>query len=542
MALKLRRGLSANLEGQIFAEGELIYTTDTKLIYVGDGSTPGNELTPLGTGGGSSPGINDTAGSPVLTLTNSSATLGVNTTINGDLIIGDYEITGTFDLTTEGRITVTGDAPFGQITAREFSDGTAQIVGGVFTGDVVGNVTGNVTGNVDGNITTNNVTVDGTVISFSSTGKTSLTATAPDASPELKLTRTSTSDISADGGVNGEIKFSRTDDINGSRQTGLIRAYENFFLFATYPFTSDYIMKLEDGKLAVGDVTPSEKLHVVGNALITGDLTASAIKGTIVADDSSIIVDGQTGEVNIANTNIGEFAVSNPQTGQVLKWNGTQWANAADSGGGSGSGGLSAISIGADDSSLRIVEAGESFLILGGTGITTTSDVEGNITITASFDGTFAGLTGTPTTLAGYGITDAITASDFGAFSLVGSIIDTTDSSAITMTPAVVMSSDLTVENSLTVTNKITAATIEVDNLITTAAGTPELASDTDILLTAGTRVEVTQSPFKLASFTDAERDALSAENGDMIYNTTNNRPEMYVNGAWKIIDTSPIV
>jgi len=538
MALKLRRGLSENLTGQIFAEGELIYTTDTKLIYVGDGATPGEDLTPLGTGGGSSPGINDTANTPVLTLTDSSAALAVNTTINGDLIIGDYEITGTFDISTEGRITVTGDAPFGQITAREFSDGTAQLVGGVFTGDVVGNVTGN----VNGNITTNLVTLDGTVVEFTSTGKTSITATAPDASPELKLTRTSTSDISADGGVNGEIKFSRNDDINGSRQTGLIRAYENFFLFATYPFTSDYIMKLEDGNLAVGDVSPSEKLHVVGNALITGDLTASAIKGSIVADDSSIVIDGITGEVNLTNSSIGEFSVSNPQTGQVLKWNGTQWTNASDSGGGSGSGGLSSISIGADDSALRIVESGEAFLILGGTGISTASDVEGNITITADFDGTFAGLTSTPTTVAGYGITDALSASDLGAFSLVGSIIDTTDSSAITMTPAVVMSSDLTVENDLTVTNKITAATIEVDNLITTAAGTPELASDTDILLTAGTRVEVTQSPFKLASFTDAERDALSAENGDMIYNTTNNRPEMYVNGAWKIIDTSPIV
>ncbi len=129
-----------------------------------------------------------------------------------------------------------------------------------------------------------------------------------------------------------------------------------------------------------------------------------------------------------------------------------------------------------------------------------------------------------------------------GAMLLSGSNIDTSDSSGITVTPGVTMSSDLTVENNLVVSNTLVCDTLEVTNFTTAGAGTPELTSDTAILLTAGTRVEVTQSPFKLASFTNTTRDALSAENGDMIYNTTNNRPEMYVNGAWKIVDTSPIV
>ena len=68
------------------------------------------------------------------------------------------------------------------------------------------------------------------------------------------------------------------------------------------------------------------------------------------------------------------------------------------------------IGIGADDSTIRNISEGESFLILGGTGITTASDAEGNITITGvAQDFTFSSLTGTPTTLAGYGITDAAT-------------------------------------------------------------------------------------------------------------------------------------
>ena len=41
MTLRLRRGLDINRQSIVFAEGELVYTTDTKEIYVGDGSTVG---------------------------------------------------------------------------------------------------------------------------------------------------------------------------------------------------------------------------------------------------------------------------------------------------------------------------------------------------------------------------------------------------------------------------------------------------------------------------------------------------------------------
>jgi len=90
--------------------------------------------------------------------------------------------------------------------------------------------------------------------------------------------------------------------------------------------------------------------------------------------------------------------------------------------GGSGGAAFTNIGIGADDSTIRSISEGESFLILGGTGVTTASDAEGNITITG-FDGAFSSLTGTPTTISGYGITDALTAG--GA--LEGSSLQPTD-------------------------------------------------------------------------------------------------------------------
>jgi len=49
--LKLKRGTEANRTSYTPAEGEIILTTDTNIIYVGDGSTAGGNA--VGSGGGS---------------------------------------------------------------------------------------------------------------------------------------------------------------------------------------------------------------------------------------------------------------------------------------------------------------------------------------------------------------------------------------------------------------------------------------------------------------------------------------------------------
>jgi hypothetical protein len=178
------------------------------------------------------------------------------------------------------------------------------------------------------------------------------------------------------------------------------------------------------------------------------------------------------------------------------------------------------LTIAADDSTQRNIQSGNTIKFIGAGGVTTSSDADGAITIT------------------GGGSTGSVT--------FVGTTIDSADSSSISFTPAVTFQSDVSVENELIVDNSVTVGlNLSVSNILTTkdivvtgefssqGSGTPELFSDNEILLTAGTRVEITSSPLKMCNFTSAERDLLIAENGDVIYNTTTNKLQVRANGVW---------
>lgn len=109
-----------------------------------------------------------------------------------------------------------------------------------------------------------------------------------------------------------------------------------------------------------------------------------------------------------------------------------------------------------------------------------------------------------------------------GSVTFAGSTINTIDLSDITIAPEVIFSSNISVQN-IIVSGEISSQ----------GSGIPEIVSDNEILLDAGTRVGIVASPIKLASFTSAARDLLVAQNGDMIYNTTTNKFQGRANGVW---------
>jgi hypothetical protein len=115
-----------------------------------------------------------------------------------------------------------------------------------------------------------------------------------------------------------------------------------------------------------------------------------------------------------------------------------------------------------------------------------------------------------------------------GNFSFSGSNIDTVDSSGISFTPVVTFHSDAIVENDLRVTN-----TVSANAFLSTGIGTPTLTSITNIELNAGIAVVIKNSPLRLASLTTSQRNSLTAQPGDVIYNSTTTDLNFY-NGTWR--------
>ena len=98
MALRLRRGTDAERLLVTPLQGEPIFTTDTKRLYVGDGSTIGGVL---------------------VTGDTSNTEVGADTTpqLGGDLDLNSNNIVGTGNISIDGTITATGNISLGDSDA-----------------------------------------------------------------------------------------------------------------------------------------------------------------------------------------------------------------------------------------------------------------------------------------------------------------------------------------------------------------------------------------------------------------------------------------
>jgi hypothetical protein len=595
MALQLRRGTNAERAAETFAVGELIYTTDTKQIYVGDGSTQGgvlvsssaasspasltqnlslngfnisgtgnisatafvgdgSGLTGIASGAGVEEGqeysidiqgnvrgddttvlvdaalgrvsadhygdgsnltgitLNqlsnvDTTGVTtnsilkydgadwVIGVDNNSGG-GIGSSLTGDLDLNNNKILGTGDIDILGYIEA--DTISGNLLATDstvmINAATRTITASTITGSLIGDVRGSVFGDdssviidavnntITGTITSATIAPDNqqlTVASGIPTAEMTLKVNADNARSNLRLTRETTSDLTGDTSSQyGAILFER-NDANGELATSVIFGRENSLYFGN---SSDGVLNTgskyfvwKDNKFGIGITSPTEQLDVAGNAKIDGFVQTGSLTTT------------ERNALTAANGMI----LYNSTTNQLESYENGAWAATGGAGGGG-----------------DVVDD-------------TTPQLGGNLDLNSN------NITGT----GAINITGAITASTTvtaGSLVFGTTNIDTSDSSGITITPAVTVSSDLTVENDLVVTNTVTA-----DRFISTGTETPEISASANLNLTAGNAVVVTSSPLRMASFTTTERNALAAQNGDIIYNTTDNKFQGYENGAW---------
>ena len=240
MALQVRRGTNAERLGITPAIGELIYVTDTKALYIGDGSTVGGTTSSAGT-------INSI-------LEDATPQLG------GELDLNGNNITGTGNINITGTITASGNINLG--------DGAGSDIV-VFGGEIQGNIVPDA--DVAWNLgSTSNHFKEGWISQLN---------------VENQITA---------GRIMGDIIADDSTVVFDS-STGLIPSAQLTGILLAGVIPSNMISNITgslDGR--VGGTTPAQGTFTnLQAATIDGDLT-----GSVFADDSTLVIDGLDGSVH----------------------------------------------------------------------------------------------------------------------------------------------------------------------------------------------------------------------------------------------------
>lgn len=264
MALQIRRGTNAERIDPSFIplEGELVYTTDSKRVYVGDGSTVG--------------GTDISAGIESV-LEDSSPQLGGNLDLNG------HNITGNGNISINGTITATGNINLGDEGSDNvgiFGSLTTSLLPAVDSSNDIGSSVlrwrnGHFTGlDVAGQI--NAVAVNASVIGDDSTVLVDASTRALSASSLTFTNGMSINDASND--FTFDASSGATNIINFKVNGGDVY------------ISADGVLNADQG------ITTNADLTVIGSVTATGYTATGAgfdgdLIGSVFADDSTQIVD-----------------------------------------------------------------------------------------------------------------------------------------------------------------------------------------------------------------------------------------------------------
>jgi len=271
MALLLRRGLDVDRLNIVFKEGELVYSVDTKKLYVGDGVTSGGIS------------VSDIIG-------DTSPQLGNSLDLNTHDIIGFGNIDIDGDITATGTLTIPNIVT--DVTGSIFGDDSSTLVDGVNNKLIFSNNSINDFPDVN----TENA-IPGQVLKYNGQewvpGNDELGVT--------EFTGTFTGDIKADDST-----------LIIDSNTGIVNLA--FTSIETMSDVLDYVTKNTNDVFQWSGTDyqpfPYTKVNVVG------------------AQDI-VLVNTATNTVNISNNNLGDLidVLPNvPSVGQVLKWDGANWA------------------------------------------------------------------------------------------------------------------------------------------------------------------------------------------------------------------------
>ena len=376
MALQIRRGSDVDRQGITPKAGEPIFTTDTKRLYIGDGSTVGGIIVDTNTG-------------LVEVADDATPQLGGNLDLNNNDIVGTGNINISGSLTASGTFDLKGSI---------FADDSTLLVDGIsatipasnLTGtatiDVTGNLTGNVTGAVTGDVKGAVFADDSTLIidsnngvvtanEFRSTGLMQINA-ANGMNVNKQNTTHSRIDLYSpaatgfgtgflalnnthDNQFTNDLTFTRTrgtpdsptaaqanDKIGGfTAQVWDGSSYQQGVILSTYATsvsTGNLAAKLtiltrngagntlttkmevaEDGTVKMdklGNLNGSLTVSGTFNADVTGTLDGD-VTGSIFSDSSTMLIDGGTGGLMCANVDlIGNVGATPSTPGTVDSW------------------------------------------------------------------------------------------------------------------------------------------------------------------------------------------------------------------------------
>ena len=312
MALRLRRGLDLDRVGVIFAEGELVYATDTKRLHIGDGATAGG--IPVGDL------LGDT--SPQL-----GATLDLNT----------HSIVGLGTIAIDGNISSTGviqaSSIVGNFQGTFSADDSTILIDGVNNRLVLGNNTLNDIGDVNLSIPQLRQFLKWSGTEWQNSYITLedlvdvVTGGSAQVGQVLKYDGVNwvpSEDTTASGNIVGDLKGS----VFGDDSTVLVDAVSGFL-----NLSRNMLSDLND--VAVDQATNDQVLAWNGVRWAPTDLgniqleyLTGDVKGSVFGDDSTMLVDALNNSINLSNNVLNELANISPaipQAGDVLTYNGISW-------------------------------------------------------------------------------------------------------------------------------------------------------------------------------------------------------------------------